>query len=180
MQRRKRVVAGILLLCGILTSSALADEKEERWEFWGHKGYAVPQVSAADARKAVQESQKTWQVATVRQKWERGGAEVSVLVRDREGIIAKIGIDPQTGELLPYSVEAYSREVKVSPQEVQQKVETLLPQIEVGNRAWLGEHGRYWRIPLFWKGMLVSTVKVDALSGRLLPRRYGHDEEEED
>lgn len=180
MQSWKKVLAGALVFLSVTVWSAWADDQKERWEYGERRGYSAPSVTAEEARKTVEASRSTWRVDAVHQKWEDEGPEVAVLIRNQTGRIAKLRIDPQSGEILPRSVEASGRAVQISNEEITEKVRASLPRITVGDRAWLGGHGRYWRISLFLDGVLVSTVKVDAHSGELLSGRQRRGEDEDD
>ncbi len=180
MQPWKKVLTGGLILLGIATVPALADDKKEHWEYRERKGYSAPQVSAADARNTVEASRATWRIGTVRPKWESEGVEVDVYIQSDAGRVAKLAVDPETGEILPRGFEVYGKDLKRSQEEIAARVAAVLPRLQVGDRAWLGEHGRYWRIPLFLDGALVSTVKVDARRGTLLVGRADEVDDEDD
>jgi hypothetical protein len=180
MQQWKKGLASVLVLLGIAVLPAFADEKKGHWEYGERKGYGAPPISATDARKAVQESQATWRVGAVYQKREEDGLELVVLIHNDAGRVAKLAVDPETGEILPHALDAYGRDMKLSQEEIVQQVAAILPKLQVGERAWLGEHGRYWRIPLFLDGTLVSTVKVDARSGKLRVDQPEETEDEDD
>ncbi len=180
MRRWRGIIIGMLVLLGVTVLPALAESKKERWEYKERKEYTTPKISASEAKRAVEASRPRWRVGAVHQKQKKEGIEVRVLIRNEEGTITKMGIDPMTGEILPRSIETHGREVLLSKEEITKKVEAILPNIVVGDRAWLGKRGRYWRIPLFWDGMLVSTVKVDTLTGKLLTAQPDKDEEDDD
>ncbi|RMD67390.1 hypothetical protein D6833_00250, partial [Candidatus Parcubacteria bacterium] len=128
-----------------------------------------PRVSAAAAKQVVEQSRTSWHVGKVQQQWEEDeGVEVRVFINAAIGPIAKLAVNPQTGAILPYRVEVYTATLAMPRQTLVQKVKEVLPKLQIGAEAWLGGHGRYWRIPLFLEGTLVSTVKVDAATGELL------------
>jgi hypothetical protein len=175
----KTAIIAMLVLLGVTVVPALADAKKERWEYKERTGYAAPTISAAAAKKAVEVARTTWRVGMVSLERKDEGVVAKVLIRNEEGPITKLRVDPLTGAPLPHSKKTYTKEVQTSKEEVIKQVEAILPKLAVGDRAWLGEHGRYWRIPLFWEGMLVSTVKVDARSGKLLSSRSVEGEEDD-
>lgn len=177
MRRSIEVVTAVLVLLGVTVFPVLAESKKERWEYKERKEYTTPKISAPEAKRAVEASRSQWRVGAVHQKQKKEGIEVRVLIRNEEGTITKMGIDPMTGEILPRSIETPARETRVSKEEIAKNVETILPKIVIGDRAWLGKRGRYWRIPLFWDGMLISTVKVDTLTGKLLTDRPDEDDD---
>ncbi|GIX49411.1 MAG: hypothetical protein KatS3mg131_3622 [Candidatus Tectimicrobiota bacterium] len=166
--RRRLGLSGLAVLLVATALAAWADE--ESWQYLERRGYQAPRISAAEARKAV-EASRPWHVGAVQSKREEEGVEVHVLINAAVGPIAKLAINPTTGEVLPQKVEVYADQLALSPEQIRQKVAALLPSLQVGSEAWLGGHGRYWRLPLFLRGLLVATVKVDARSGQLLPLR---------
>jgi hypothetical protein len=99
-------------------------------------------------------------------------------IHNQTGRIARLSIDPITGAMLRYRETPDVPDGPISRSTLAKKVETILPQLQVGRRVWLGEHGRYWTIPLFWEGVLVTTVKVDTRTGELMIHRgaYGEDD----
>jgi hypothetical protein len=180
MQSWNKVLAGALVLLSVTVVLASADDLKERWEYGEQRGYSAPSITAEEARNTVQASRPSWRVAAVHQKWEDEGLEIAVLIHNQAGRIAKLRVDPQSGEILPRSVKAFGKDVQVSNEAITKNVEAMLPKITVGDQAWLGEHGRYWRIPLFLDGMLVSSVKVDARSGELLSSSHRRGEDDDD
>ena len=158
----------ILLAMTALSTPVLARDNETHWEYKERREYHAPRLTPTEARQTVEASQKRWRIGELYQKWDDDEIEFLASINTEAGPIATLSIDPQTGDILPYEVEQHRSKHQMSKTEIIQAVEAKLPYIKVGDRAWLGRHGRYWRIPLFWKGVLITSVRVDTQIGALI------------
>jgi len=91
--------------------------------------------------------------------------EVPLLLEGK--IVAKVRLNPITGEILIKGQKIQAQRLSVSPEEAVKAVQLILPKMQVGS-AWLGKNGE-WKVPLLYQGVIIVEMGVHGKDGSILP-----------
>lgn len=145
-------------------------------------GVAPPSARAGDSGQALRiarESQTRWTIGPPSVREKRGRARVQADLIVDGVVIARLRLDPRTGEFVDDKI--YTSGVDAGTlSRVNAAATRALPQIEVGGWAWPAERGRVWRVPLRYKGRAIGTVTVDVDRNRLVGKQERDEGEGED
>jgi hypothetical protein len=135
----------------------------------GGGGAQIPPVITADQAKATVGSALS--KLTVGNPYSKQGKEgdikleVPLLLEGK--IVAKVRMNPITGEILLKGQKDFSRKLSVTPEQATKAVQGMIAGVQVG-AAWLGKQGE-WKVPLLYKGAVVAELGVHGQNGSILP-----------
>lgn len=126
------------------------------------------QGAAAEALRVARESRARWSLGRLDLRERRdGSARVRAELVLRGAVVARLRVDPRTGEFLPEKERRGAPARAVDLAALRAAVERSLRDLEVGEWTWPTEHGRAWGVPLKYGGRVVGKLKVDARRGPL-------------
>lgn len=132
-------------------------------------GYQVPpQITAEQAIASVKSALpklsagKAW---TKRGK--RGDVKLEVPLVLEGKIVARVRVNPASGEILTKGQRIQVQQAAVSPEQAEKAVQQIIANLEVGH-AWLGKGGE-WKVPLLVKGAIIAEMGVHGQNGSILP-----------
>jgi hypothetical protein len=82
-------------------------------------------------------------------------------------IVAKMRLNPATGEILTKGQNPFVQKLSVTPEQGTKAVESMVKELQVGP-SWLGKQGE-WKVPLLYKGAIVAEMGVHGQDGSILP-----------
>ena len=127
-----------------------------------------PTITADQAKAAVSAAVSKLTPGTPYSKRGRHGdvkLEVPLLLEGK--IVAKLRLNPTTGEILVKGQKALTQQLSVTPEQAAKAVQGMVPELTVG-AAWLGKKGE-WKVPLLYKGAVVAVMGVHGQNGSILP-----------
>jgi hypothetical protein len=154
----------LVLVVGLLFASPLYAKKNK-----DGGGYQVPpQVTAEQAIASVKSALpklsagKAWT-----KQGKRGDVKLEVpLVLDGK-IVARVRLNPASGEIMTKGQQVQAQQAAVSPEQAEKAVQQIIPSLGVGI-AWLGKGGE-WKVPLLVKGAIIAEMGVHGQNGSILP-----------
>jgi hypothetical protein len=163
MKTAIRIMIGVLAIA--LLSAWPAFAKKDK----GEKGPQVPPVITADqAKSAVSSAIAKLSVGQPFTKQGKQGDikfEVPMMLEGK--IVAKVRLNPATGEILIKGQNPFVQKLSVTPEQATKTVQGMMPGLQVG-AAWLGKQGE-WKVPLLYKGAVVAELGVHGQNGSILP-----------
>jgi len=154
------VVLALALLC---TGSALAKKDKKGG------GPQVPPVITAEQAKSTVSSAipKLAAGKPFSKQGKQGDIKLEVPLSLEGKIVAKVRLNPATAEILTKGQQAFVQKLSVTPEQAVKAVQGVVNELQVG-AAWLGKQGE-WKIPLLYKGAIVSEIGVHGQDGSILP-----------
>ncbi len=163
MKTAIRAMTGILAIALLCAVPALAKKDK------GGGGAQIPPVITSDQAKAAVGS--AFSKLTAGNPYSKQGKqgdiklEVPLLLEGK--IVAKVRLNPVTGEILLKGQKDLSRKLSVTPEQATKTVQGMMSEAQVG-AAWLGKQGE-WKVPLLYKGAVVAEIGVHGQNGSILP-----------
>jgi hypothetical protein len=153
-------VLAIVLMCGG-TALAKKDKKDG--------GPQIPPVITAEQAKATVGSAipKLSVGKPFTKQGKQGDVKLEVPLSYEGKIVAKVRLNPATGEILTKGQQAFVQKLSVTPEQAAKAVEGVVNGLQVG-AAWLGKQGE-WKVPLLYKGAIVTEMGVHGQDGSILP-----------
>jgi hypothetical protein len=163
MKTAIRIMIGVLAIA--LLSAWPAFAKKDK----GEKGPQVPPVITADqAKSAVSSAIAKLSVGQPFTKQGKQGDikfEVPMMLEGK--IVAKVRLNPATGEILTKGQQAFVQKLSVTPEQAVKAMQGVVNEVQVG-AAWLGKQGE-WKVPLLYKGAIVAEIGVHGQDSSILP-----------
>lgn len=163
MKTAIRTLMGVLAIALLCTGPALAKKDK------GGGGPQIPPVITADQGKSVVSSAipklSVGKPFTKQGKQGNINLEVPLLLEGK--IVAKVRLNPATGEILLKGQKAFVQKLSVTPEQAAKAVQGVVNEMQVG-AGWLGKHGE-WKVPLLYKGAIVAEMGVHGQDGSILP-----------
>jgi hypothetical protein len=158
-----RAMMGILTMALLCAGPALG--KKEK----GAGGPVIPPVITADqAKSAVSAALPKLAVGKpFTKQGKQGDINLEVPLLLEEKIVAKVRLNPATGEMLLKGQKAFVQKLSVTPEQAAKTVQGMVSAAQVG-AAWLGKQGE-WKVPLLYKGAVVAEIGVHGQDGSILP-----------
>jgi len=163
MKTAIRSMTGILAIALLCAGPALAKKDK------GGGAPQIPPVITADQAKSTVSA--AIPKVSVGQPFTKQGKqgdiklEVPLLLEGK--IVAKVRMNPVTGEILLKGQKDFSRKLSVTPEQATKTVQGMMGGVQVG-AVWLGKQGE-WKVPLLYKGAVVSEMSVHGQNGSILP-----------
>jgi hypothetical protein len=133
------------------------------------EGYQIqPHINAEDAAASVRSALTKLSVSKGWTKQGKRGEvklEVPLLLADK--IVARVTLNPSTGEIMAKKQGLQIQKISVTPEQAVKTVQELIPHLEVGSPQ-LGKSGE-WKVPLLFKGNTVAEIGVHGKDGSILP-----------
>jgi len=163
MKTGMRAMMGILAAVLLCSWPALA--KKEK----GGGGPQIPPVITADqAKSAVSAALPNLSVGKpFTKQGKQGDINLEVPLLLGEKIVAKVRLNPATGEMLLKGQKAFVQKLSVTPEQAAKTVQGMLAGAQAG-AAWLGKQGE-WKVPLLYRGAVVAEIGVHGQDGTILP-----------
>jgi len=156
--------AVIIVLAGVILAAASAEAKKNKGG-----GPQIPPVITADQAKATVTAAvpKLSLGKPFTKQGKQGDVKLEVPLMLEGNIVAKVRLNPMTGEILTKGQKFQAPKLSVSPEEAAKTVQMVLPKLLVGP-AWLGKGGE-WKVPLLYQGAIIMEIGVHGQNGSILP-----------
>ncbi|MCX7981717.1 MAG: hypothetical protein N2572_02255 [Syntrophales bacterium] len=165
---RKRVVMilrttiFVQIIIGLTATLALAKGAKEKGT------YIAPTITAEQALSTVKSALPKLTVGNSYVKTgKRGEKNLEVPLIYEGNIVARIRLNPATGEILPKGFETDVNSVSASPEQSVKIVQQALPNMDAASVS-LGKHGE-WKVGLILKKAVIAHIKVNGQTGSILP-----------
>ena len=154
------IVLAMALLC---TGSALAKKDKK-----GGGPQVPPVITAEQAKGTVSAAIPKLAVGKpFTKQGKQGDIKFEVPLSLEGKIVAKVRLNPATGEILTKGQQAFVQKLSVTPEQAIKAVQGVVNEVKVG-AAWLGKQGE-WKVPLLYKGAIVAEMGVHGQDGSILP-----------
>ncbi len=162
---KKQLHIGVVVVALILMCANAAWAKKEK----GGGGPQVPPVITAEQAKAtVTAALPKLAVGKPYSKTgKQGDIKLEVPLTLENKIVARVRVNPATGEILTKGQRVQIQKLSVTPEQASQAVAGLVKEFQTG-APWLGKQGE-WKVPLLYKGAVVSDISVHGQNGTILP-----------
>lgn len=163
MKTAIRAVTGILAIALLCAAPAFAKKDK------GGGGAQIPPVITADQAKATIGAalSKLTTGSPFTKQGKQGDIKLEVPLLLEGKIVAKVRLNPITGEILLKGQQDLSWKLSVTPEQATKTVQDMMSGVQVG-AAWLGKQGE-WKVPLLYKGAVVAELGVHGQNGSILP-----------
>jgi len=163
MKTAVRIWIGVLAMALLCTGSALAKKDKK-----GGGPQVPPVVTAEQAKATVSAAIPKLSVGkSFTKQGKQGDIKLEVPLALEGKIVAKVRLNPATGEILTKGQQAFVQKLSVTPEQAAKAVQGVVNEVQVG-AAWLGKQGE-WKVPLLYKGALVAEMGVHGQEGSILP-----------
>jgi hypothetical protein len=98
---------------------------------------------------------------------QQGDIKLEVPLSLEGKIVAKVRLNPATGEILTKGQRGLVQKLSVTPEQAVKAVQGVVNELQVG-AAWLGKQGE-WKVPLLYKGAIIAEISVHGQDGSILP-----------
>jgi len=163
MKTAIRAMTGILAIALLCAGTAWAKKDK------GGGGPQIqPTITADQAKSAVGAAIPKLSVGQSFTKQGKQGdikLEVPLLLEGK--IVAKVRLNPISGEILLKGQKPFVQKLSVTPEQAAKTVQGMMSAVQVG-AAWLGKQGE-WKVPLLYKGAVVAEIGVHGQNGSILP-----------
>jgi hypothetical protein len=159
------VRAAILILVIALLGGGSALAKKDK----GGGGPRIPPVITAEQAKATVSAAipKLSVGKPFTKQGKQGDIKFEVPLSLEGKIVAKVRLNPATGEILTKGQNPFVQKLSVTPEQGTKAVEGMVKDLQVGP-SWLGKQGE-WKVPLLYKGAIVAEIGVHGQDGSILP-----------
>jgi hypothetical protein len=163
MKTAFRTLMGVLAIALLCAGPALAKKDK------GGGGPQIPPVITADQAKSTVGAAipKVSVGQPFTKQGKQGNINLEVPLQLEGKIVAKVRLNPATGEILLKGQKAFVQKLSVTPEQATKTVQGMMSEAQVG-AAWLGKQGE-WKVPLLYKGAVVAEMKVHGQNGSILP-----------
>lgn len=128
---------------------------------------AKPGISAEKAMEIVERELPRMRAGDGKAEQNRqGDTKVIVPIMKDKMVVAKIKVNPLTGEIIPKGYRIFTPKMDISPLEAESAVESIIPRLTVGN-PWQSVN-RHWKVPLVLDGTVIAEVRVDGWKGEIV------------
>lgn len=163
MKTAARLGIGVAVLTLLVTGTALA-KKEKK----GGGPQVPPVITAEQAKATVSAAIPKLAVGKpFTKQGKRGDIKLEVPLSLEDKIVARVRLNPATGEILTKGQKAFVQKLSVTPEQAVQAVQGVVNELQVG-AAWLGKQGE-WKVPLLYKGAIIAEMSVHGQNGSILP-----------
>ncbi|MBM4275348.1 MAG: hypothetical protein FJ134_12935 [Deltaproteobacteria bacterium] len=159
------VKAAVIVLAGVILAASPAFAKKDK----GGGGPQIPPVITADqAKSAVTAAIPKLAVGKpFTKQGKQGDIKFEVPLSLEDKIVAKVRLNPATGEILLKGQNPFVQKLSVTPEQATKTVQEMMPGAQVGP-PWLGKQGE-WKVPLLYKGAIIAEMGVHGQNGSILP-----------
>jgi hypothetical protein len=163
MKTAVRIWVGVLAMALLCTGSALAKKDKK-----GGGPQIPPVVTAEQAKANVSAAIPKLSVGKpFTKQGKQGDIKLEVPLSLEGKIVAKVRVNPATGEILTKGQKGFVQKLSVTPEQAAKAVQGVVNEVQVG-AAWLGKQGE-WKVPLLYKGAIVAEMGVHGQDGSILP-----------
>ncbi|MBM4289478.1 MAG: hypothetical protein FJ135_15280 [Deltaproteobacteria bacterium] len=163
MKTAVRVWIGILVMVLLCTGSAWAKKDKK-----GGGPQIPPVITADQAKSTVSTAIPKLSVGKpFTKQGKQGDIKFEVPLSLEGKIVAKVRLNPATGEILTKGQKGFVQKLSVTPEQAVKAVQGVVNEAQVG-AAWLGKQGE-WKVPLLYKGAIVAEINVHGQDGSILP-----------
>ena len=163
MKTAIRIWIGVLVMVLLCTGTALAKGDKK-----GGGPQIPPVITAEQAKATVSAAIPKLAVGKPFTKQGKQGDTLLEVPLSLEGkIVAKVRLNPATGEILTKGQKGFVQKLSVTPEQAVKAVQGVVNEVQVG-AAWLGKEGE-WKVPLLYKGAIVAEMGVHGQDGSILP-----------
>ncbi len=149
-------------IIGLVATLASAKSKKEKGT------YTAPTITAEQAVTTVKAALPRLTAGSSYVKTgKRGEKKLEVPLVLDGNIVAKIRLNPATGEILPKGLETIAHTVSASQDQAVKIVQQAIPNLEVASVS-LGKQGE-WKVDLTLKMAVVTHITVHGNTGSILP-----------
>uniref|UniRef100_A0A7C3UZM4 PepSY domain-containing protein n=1 Tax=Desulfobacca acetoxidans TaxID=60893 RepID=A0A7C3UZM4_9BACT len=163
MKTAVRVGVGVLAIALLCSGSALAKKDKKGG------GPQVPPVITAEQAKATVTAAipKLTVGKPFSKQGKKGDIKFEVPLSLEGKIVAKVRLNPATGEILTKGQNPFIQKLSITPEQGTKAVEGIVHDLQVGP-PWLGKQGD-WKVPLLYKGAIIAEMSVHGQNGSILP-----------
>ncbi|MGQ9921362.1 MAG: hypothetical protein ACUVRZ_08530 [Desulfobacca sp.] len=163
MKTAMRIWIGVVAIALLCTGTALAKKDKE-----GGGTQIPPVITAEQAKATVTAAIPTLTVnKPVTKQGKQGDIKLEVPLALEGKIIAKVRLNPATGEILTKGQKGFVQKLSITPEQAVKTVQGIVNEFQVG-AAWLGKQGE-WKVPLLYKGAIVAEIGVHGQNGAIIP-----------
>lgn len=157
------ILIGVLALAVLGPGPALAKKDKK-----GGGPQIPPVITAEQAKATVTAAIPKLSVGKpFTKQGKQGDIKLEVPLTLEDKIIAKVRLNPATGEILTKGQKGFVQKLSITPEQAVQAVQGVVNEMQVG-AAWLGKQGE-WKVPLLYKGAIIAEVSVHGQNGSILP-----------
>jgi len=163
MKTAIRIILGVLAVALLCAGPALAKKGKK------DEGPQIPPVITADQAKSTVSSaiSKLSVGQPFTKQGKQGDIKLEVPLMLEGKIVAKMRMNPATGEILIKGQNPFIQKLSVTREQAAQTVQGIVKDLQVGP-PWLGKQGE-WKVPLLYKGAVVAEMGVHGQNGSILP-----------
>jgi hypothetical protein len=162
---KKQVQISLVLVVLILLSAGVAWAKKDK----GGGGPQMPPVITAEQAKTTVTAAlpKLTPGKPFTKTGKQGDIKLEVPLTLENNIVARVRLNPATGEILTKGQRVFIQKLTVTPEQASQTVQGVVRDLQTGAPR-LGKQGE-WKVPLLYKGAVVSEISVHGQNGSILP-----------
>ena len=164
MKKIRKSAFAALVLGLMFTVTLPLHAKKDKGEGYQIKSHINAEDAAASVRSALTKlsAGKGWT-----KPGKRGEVKLEVPLMLADKIVARVTLNPSTGEIMTKKQGLPVQKISVTPDQAVTTVQQMLPNLEVGAPR-LGKSGE-WKVPLLFKGNTVAEIGVHGKDGSILP-----------
>lgn len=163
MKTAVRIGIGLVALTLLITGAALAKKDKK-----GGGPQVPPVITAEQAKATVSAAIPKLAVGKpFTKQGKQGDIKLEVPLALDGKIVAKVRLNPATGEILTKGQRGFVQKLSVTPEQAVKTVQGVINEVQVG-AAWLGKQGE-WKIPLLYKGAIIAEMSIHGQNGSILP-----------
>jgi len=157
--------AVVVVLAGVILAACPAYAKKDKK---GGGPQIPPVITAEQAKATVSAAISKLSVGKpFTKQGKQGDIKFEVPLSLEGKIVAKVRLNPATGEILTKGQNPFVQKLSVTPEQGTKAVEGMVKDLQVGP-SWLGKQGE-WKVPLLYKGAIVAEMGVHGQDGSILP-----------
>ncbi len=162
---KKQVQISLVVVALIMLAAGVAWAKKDK----GGGGPQIPPVITADQAKTTVSAAipKLAVGKPFTKTGKQGDIKLEVPLTLDNNIVARVRLNPATGEILTKGQRVFIQKLTVTPEQAGQTVQGVVRDLQTG-APWLGKQGE-WKVPLLYKGAVVSEISVHGQNGNILP-----------
>uniref|UniRef100_A0A7C3Z046 Uncharacterized protein n=1 Tax=Desulfobacca acetoxidans TaxID=60893 RepID=A0A7C3Z046_9BACT len=162
---KKQLQVLLVLVAVMLLATPVVWAKKEK----GGGGPQIPPVISAEQAKTTVTAALPKLAAgkPFSKTGKQGDIKLEVPLTLGDKIVARVRLNPATGEILTKGQRVFIQKLTVTPEHAGQTVQGMVRELQTG-APWLGKQGE-WKVPLLYKGAVVSEISVHGQNGTILP-----------